>query len=522
MAQLLSSKIVIVEEEPRIRSVPALPTAVVGCVGVCERGPIGVATLCNSFEEYVRIFGGFTTNADVAIAAYGFFLNGGEQMWVVRTVHYTDIDDGSTHTGAASTVDLMDSGPLATLTVNGKYKGSYGDKISIKISAASSGDANEFNLQVLSEDVVVETFPNLHGTPTKANAASKIINDPNTGSDLISIVDVGNDTRPVDATYGPMTGGSDGLTSLADTDFVGSDAGDTGLYALDIVQNLTLLIVPGQGTNAIHNGMITYAEVHRGGSMFCVLDPPASQTAAQIVTYVETTASLLGLSEFAAIYWPWIKILNPNKSVFGTADQITVAPSGFIVGVYARTDNSQPGGVYQPPAGVERGILYGCVGFETDEVLDEKKLDVVYPKRINPLTVQSGTPRYIDGSRTLKGDGNFPYVAERRGVIYIEQTLKIGLLFAKHSNHTPALRARVRRTITSFLLTQMNNDAFRSKDPASAFFVDVSEALNPPSVVYAGQLIARVGLATNKPAEFIILKFSQDTRALEEEIAAAA
>ena len=36
-----------------------------------------------------------------------------------------------------------------------------------------------------------------------------------------------------------------------------------------------------------------------------------------------------------------------------------------------------------------------------------------------------------------------------------------------------------------------------------------------------GQLIARVGLATNKPAEFIILRISQDTRALEAELAAA-
>ena len=36
-----------------------------------------------------------------------------------------------------------------------------------------------------------------------------------------------------------------------------------------------------------------------------------------------------------------------------------------------------------------------------------------------------------------------------------------------------------------------------------------------------GKLVARVGLATNKPAEFIILRISQDTRALEAELAAA-
>jgi phage tail sheath protein FI len=80
----------------------------------------------------------------------------------------------------------------------------------------------------------------------------------------------------------------------------------------------------------------------------------------------------------------------------------------------------------------------------------------------------------------------------------------------------------VRRTITAFLLTQMNNGAFRSREPAKAFFVDVSDALNPPAVVFAGQLVVRVGLATNKPAEFVILRISQDTRAIEATLAAGA
>jgi hypothetical protein len=67
----------------------------------------------------------------------------------------------------------------------------------------------------------------------------------------------------------------------------------------------------------------------------------------------------------------------------------------------------------------------------------------------------------------------------------------------------------------------MNNGAFRSRTPKSAFFVDVSDTLNPPSVIFAGKLIARIGLATNKPAEFILLKIAQDTRALEAELVSA-
>ncbi len=165
--------------------------------------------------------------------------------------------------------------------------------------------------------------------------------------------------------------------------------------------------------------------------------------------------------------------------------------------------------------------MFGVLGFEVDEVLEEAKRDLVYPKRINPLTTGPGFPRYIDGSRTLKGDGSFPYIAERRGVTFIERSLKQGLQFARHKNNDEKLRAQVRRTITAFLITQMNNGAFRSRDPEKAFFVDVSEALNTPTVIFEGKLIVRVGLATNKPAEFIILRISQDTRQLSEELAGA-
>jgi phage tail sheath protein FI len=290
---------------------------------------------------------------------------------------------------------------------------------------------------------------------------------------------------------------------------------------LDTIQDLSLLLVPGRATPAVHAAMIQYCEVARDGKVFAILDPPEGLSATQIVEYVRTTAALEGASEYAAIYWPRVQVLNPARSVYGPESRIIVGPSGIIAGVFARTDASTPGGVYRTPAGIDAGRMFGVLGFETDEVLEEAKRDVVYPARINPLTTGPGLPRFIDGSRTLKGDGSFPYVAERRGVIFIKRSLSDGLQFARHQTNTEELRAQVRRSITAFLLIQTNNGAFRSRDPAQAFFVDVSAALNPPSVIFAGRLVARVGLATNKPAEFIVLMLSQDTRALESELASA-
>jgi phage tail sheath protein FI len=526
--ELLASKVVIVEEEPRLRNIPSLPTAIAAAVGITERGPVGQAVLVTSFEEYVDTFGGFTPNSDLALAASGFFENGGQVMWIVRTVHYGSPLDGATKTSKAATLRLKDRAAAAqdTLRVDGKWDGAYANDVRITIAAATSGAATEFNLSVEDGGIVVESFSNLSMDPSRPNYIEAVVNGLDRGSRLIiaidlSSTDVAPGALPAPGTFGPLAGGDDGLANLADADFVGSAAGKTGLHALDVVSPLTLLLVPGRATPVVHNAMLTYCEVTRDRGCFAILDPPAHQSAVGIITYAESTAAILGLSELGALYWPMVKVLNPSRTVFGNAATLTVFPSGHVAGVYARVDGSRPGGVFVPPAGIQNGQLLGVVGFETDEVLDEAKRDLVFPKRVNPLTVFPGTPRHIDGARTLKGDGNFPTVAERRGVIFIEQSLKLGLLFAKHANNTEALRATLARTVSAFLLIQLKNGAFASTDPKKAYFVDFGDALNTPTVIASGQVVGRIGVATAKPAEFIVLRFSQDTRAIDAELAAA-
>ncbi len=731
-AQLLSSKVVVIEEEPRVRGVPTVPTSVAGAVGITQRGPIGQPVLCTSPEDFEARFGGFTPDADLTLAAMGFFENGGSQLWVVRTAHYSNPSDPSTVTAlrasaflqATSSVDApaevvgvpvsqmfipngealqlsvngggpavaaivanpaevvsvatfptgfvggevldvrvlgMDQsvtfepgdqtigdvvarlnaqltlvrvdevagqirirtdlggtnahlevtggdanavlafptstslgsgnvglaaevtateiaaivmaavpgvvadvvdgalrlrtvatgagaslqvlaasslderlgfdnavhtgssgGVVNALRVEGKDPGSYGNRLELEVRAPTSGAPGTFDLAVIEDGAYREVFADLSMSRTNPRFVETIVNATRGGSSLVRVTDQAVPGAPaLNGQTVTLTGGNDGLIGLNDGDFIGSEVGKTGLRALDTVQDLSLLLVPGRATAAIHNAMVTYCESIREGLVFAILDPPAGVGASGIIDYVVNTAGLAKVSEHAAIYWPRVKVLNPARSVFGSSDQIVVAPSGIIAGVYSRTDSAPPGGVYDPPAGVDTGRLFGVLGFETDEVLEERKRDLVYPKRINPLTTGPGLPRYIDGSRTLKGDGNFPYVAERRGVSFIERSLKQGLQFARHKNNTEGLRAQVRRTITAFLLTQMNNGAFRSREPDKAFFVDVSDTLNTPTVIFAGKLVARVGLATNKPAEFIILRISQDTRALEAELAAA-
>lgn len=748
-AELLSSKVVVQEETPRIRSIEGVPTSVGLMVGITEKGPIGVATLVTSDAEFQRIFGGDIADGVARQCVRGFYQNGGRDLWFVRTVHYTtisnpasktsvqgsltlntaatapssgkvtgsavgpfalvsgddldvDIDAGgpatATFTAAAAartagpaapyalangqtltvnvngtgvqtvtfltgefvditnataaevaavlaaklsgvTIDLNGGKPrittdrkgtsasldvtggtanaalgfttgvlngtgnvanidavsvaeiktivelavagctvtdvggkvritsnatgtgskvqvmasstaddelgldnalhsglsgvaVPTLQVDGKYDGTYANDITILIQPATNTlRADWFNLVVLDDGVVVERWPNLSMDDAATNFAETLINDATNGSNWIEVTDLDANPanpdaeRPADSpgtppvAFGPLTGGNDGLAGIVDNDYIGDESAKNGIRAFDLVDNGTLLFIPDRPTFAVQAAMITYAEITRSMSIFCVLDPPVGYDREAIVTYVETTAGLENLSEFGAFYWPQVKVLNPDKTVFGNDDNIIVPPSGHIAGMYRRTDASRTGGIYEPPAGVEKGVLAGITGLETDSVNEEATRDFVAPHRINPICKLPGWPIAVDDSMTLKGGGNFPSVSERRGVIYIEQSVKNGIQFARQRNNDAGLRDEVARTITAFLVGEMRKGAFRTKNPATAFFVDVSAAINPPSEVFAGRLNARVGLCTQKPARFVILTFSQDTRALEEELA---
>lgn len=429
-------------------------------------------------------------------------------------------------TGTATTVLGLTAGtytgssaaPADTLKIEGKWDGAYANSLKVKIANATNGATAQFDLQILEGTDVLESFNNLTMDTTATRYVETIINDTDAGSIYVTAADqsaVGSveARRPANTSGSSMTSGDDGLTSLAATDFVGDQTAQTGLYAFDNTADITLLACPDETSQTTQAAMITYCETDRQGLVFAILDPVAGRTATTMIAQKDA----LNVTEHAAIYWPRLKIINPSASVFGSGTTVTICPSGCIAGLMASFDRNAPEGAFYQPAGTD-ARPYGVVDLETEEVKLESKRDLVYPERINPITYLKGYGIFIDGSRTLKGTGNFPSIGERRGVIHIERQLHAGLQWVRHRNNTPALRRQVHKDIYGLLSTWMNRGAFASTDPATAFFVDVSDALNPPSSIRAGKLVARVGMATNAPAEFIIIKITKDTRALEEEL----
>jgi hypothetical protein len=415
--------------------------------------------------------------------------------------------------------------PVATIEVSGRWDGSYANLIEAVIATASNGDTERFNLSLLVDGLAVsgESFEDLSMDSADDRYIEKIVNaDPLRGGSRLCVLSdleaAGASRRPGNGTFGPLTGGDDGLVGFVDADLLGgtSDDGATGLRVLDEVPDANILVVPGESSAVMANGLVDYCEFTRLGRSFAVLSTPAALTAQGMRTYVRTTASLRDLTTRAAIYWPQIKISNPDRAIYGTADSIVVDPAGHIAGMYARNDAAQAGGIYRAPAGRTRGVLRTAVGLDSTEQRVEAKRNLLNQDFINVLrTPDRGGRIYADGSHVLEQSTEVNRVGTRRGLIFISEQLRVGLEPSLHEPNTEELRQGIGRATEDFLLVQMANGAFRSKQQNEAFVVDVSEAINPPESVDAGNVIVQIGLAMVRVTEFIKITIFPDRRALD-------
>lgn len=489
------------------------PGTITAFLGVTERGP--VLAECTSFPEYQRIFGGnAAVSADMDAAVRCYYLEGGSICYVGRVTHCVDPTDPTTTTAVVGTITLSTATPAVALRIDGKTRGAYANALSIRVAAASNGKASCFNFFVVRGGINVEKFIDVTMDATQPNYVVNVVNvgvGSQLASNLIAVTDLINNNAAVlvIGLFGALTGGSDGLTSLADADYTGGQGvnGYVGLHLLDQVPQIDLLCVPGRATSAVHNGMVTYAETTRKGLCFALLDPPAGLTCAQMRTYQSSTASLQDLSEIAAIYYPRILVDNPNQALFGNALTIVAPPSGMLAGICARLDASKPGGAFEHPASIEVGYSLSARGIETtSDVLDSVKRGLLFDTMVNPIMTGPGV--YVDGARCLKSAGPFPTVGESRGIIFLENAYITLANPKRNRNIRPRLRNEIKMAYEQLLRDLTKAECFASNVDEEAWKFDIGAAINTASDAAARRTNARVGAATSKPSEFFYVEFA--------------
>lgn len=408
-------------------------------------------------------------------------------------------------------------GTETVLTVSGKWDGTYAHDYTLVVADATNGDADRFDLKVLKSGVLFEQFINLSTVSTDPLFVETVVNTGVTGQRASSVVSIALEVttltppadRPANGTYGPLAGGNDGLTSLADADFTGTKTVTTrtGLRCFDSVGRLDEIAIPGRATAAVHNGLITYCEIYREGRTFAVLGAPLGYSAAQVRTYVTSTAILKGLTEIGRFVWPRIYVANPDTSIFGSAATVLAPVEGAVVGIHARMSASKVGGAFEQPS-VANGQIRTALGIETREGEDKSTRGLLHDDNICVVRAERGKPIYLDGSDTLNSEGVFPTVGESRGVMAVMNDMSVAYDDLRQQNINDGLYERMTSAAENYLRRLTENGAFRTRDRSQAYFVDFGKGLNTDDVVDAGYVLGNIGLNTSPAAKFIVITIS--------------
>lgn len=272
---------------------------------------------------------------------------------------------------------------------------------------------------------------------------------------------------------------------------------DGALDALTRQPDVSIVCVPGVVDPAVQAKLITHCETM--GDRFAILDGAQDPTPLKSGGTLQTQrAALLSVNGFAGLYWPWIAIADPTAAP-GVQATVTVPPSGHIAGVMSRCDATV--GVHLAPA---NQLVRGAVAL--DYTLNDTEQGQLNHSNINAIRTFPGSPPLVWGARTLTNGTQWQYVNVRRLVSYIEDSLIQGLRWAVFAPNNTALWKGLERSITEFLTRIWEAGALFGATAKDAFYVQISEELNPPAVRDLGEVIVEIGLAVTRPAEYVVLR----------------
>ena len=209
---------------------------------------------------------------------------------------------------------------------------------------------------------------------------------------------------------------------------------------------------------------------------------------------------------YGAMYHPWIEIFDPTERPAQGAPprRILLPPSGFVAGIYARSDVQR--GVFKAPA---NEIVSGLTRFEAN--INQGRQDVLNPEGINALRFFPGRGNRVWGARTMSSDPEWKYVNVRRLFIFLEHSIDKSTQWAVFEPNNARLWANIRFAVEDFLLVQWKSGALLGSKPEEAYFVRCDRTTMTQNDLDNGRLICLIGVAPTKPAEFVIFRIGQWT-----------
>lgn len=478
MAEYLRPDVYVEEISSGEKPIQAVSTSTGAFIGKTARGEVGKAVLVTSWTDFVNKFAlgcdsPFIKDGDLPNAVYGFFQNGGARCYVVRVASSSSVK---------AKCLLVDEG----LEVLAKDEGSWANDV-LKVKVVT-GVGSTFNVQVYIKNEMVEVLEGLSNSKDSVDYFVDVINEnskyiainPSTDKQLVTT----NELKV-------MASGDDNSTGIINSDYTGVK----GLLALDSIQDVNLIAIPGQTDEAIASALLGYCDTRN--DCFAILDAPKGADVEDIKSYRESLGGTNG-----AVYYPWGKISDPLGR--NSKSMKVCPPSGYVMGIFARTDSSR--GVYKAPAG-EEAVVRGFADLEVALTLGE--VDVLNPLGVNCIISKPNKGIIVWGARSLASDPAKRYVSDVRYDLMVRKSLYEGTQWAIFEPNDENLWDKVDTSLRSFLDTQWRSGALRGSSEDEAYYVKCDSELNDETAINNGQLVAEIGYAKQKPAEFVIIKIVQ-------------
>jgi len=394
--------------------------------------------------------------------------------------------------------NFSSSGPVS-LTIRADSPGVDGNSTQVVIK--NNIREGNFIMEVYNNGVQVESWGNLTKNETSRYYVETFLS---LVSDFVKVSDnTANPAPPLDGAY-ILSGGSDGIPSDPDDQdslMIGNLLGMTGIYALSEPEqiDLDLVAVPGHSSTGVILALIDMCQNLRSDCM-AIIDPPFGLTVKEIVQWQNGSHPLNTTrfdSDFAALYWPWVKI----RDTFNNVD-VWIPPSGSVMAVYARNDFlARP---WFAPAGLNRGAVPNITDVYSRPTLEER--DLMYGNRnaVNPIVQYNDTQDFVVwGQKTLQRKPTaLDRVNVRRLMFYIEKRIRAAsrtLLFEPHDEIFHQRFIRIAKGILQEVQVGRG---------LTDFIIKADYELNTPDVIDRNEFRARIGVQPTRAVEFMFIEFS--------------
>ena len=199
---------------------------------------------------------------------------------------------------------------------------------------------------------------------------------------------------------------------------------------------------------------------------------------------------------------------NKVQAVLNT-EWVVLPPSGAMAGLYTRVDNTK--GVWKAPANENVFSVVAPYIDLSNRQQENLNVDPVSGKSINVIRTFPGYGTLVWGARTLNGNDNeWRYISVRRFFNMVEESIKKSIQWAVFEPNTISTWIKVSAMIENYLFIKWRDGALAGSKPEQAFYVHVGLGTTMTALdVLEGRMNVEIGMAVARPAEFVVLKFTQ-------------